>query len=95
MQMFNYLNSELDKNYKRPIQALHENVINLIKEIKAYLLPRNVNKLSLHKIRSAPLYRITNWNIPTECEMELASINFKRNKSHIVVSTGQITIYII
>ena len=25
--------SEIDKNYIRPIQALHENVINLIKDI--------------------------------------------------------------
>ena len=47
--------SEIDKNYIRPIQALHENVINLIKDIRAYLLPGNVNKLSQHKIISAPL----------------------------------------
>ena len=70
--------SEFDKYYIRPIQALHDNIINLIKEMRAYLLPKNLDKLSKHKIISAPLCRNTIWNIPPECEKELASIHFKQ-----------------
>ena len=69
-----------DKNYIRPIQLQQQSIKSMVKEIRAYLLPRSLDKLIKSKIISAPLLSTSIWNIPPECEKALEEANRKRNQ---------------
>ena len=69
-----------DKNYIKPIQLQQQSIKSMVKEIRAYLLPRSLDKLIKSKIISAPLLSTSIWNIPPECEKALEEANRKRNQ---------------
>ena len=71
---------DFDKNYIRPIQLQQQSIISMVREIRAYLLPRSLDKLIKSKIISAPLLSTSIWNIPPECEKALEEANRKRNQ---------------
>ena len=61
-------------------ETLQQSIISKVREIKAYLIPPSLDKLSKRKLISAPLISTSIWNIPPESEKALEEANRKRNQ---------------
>ena len=57
---------EFDKNYIKPIQLQQQSIFSMVKDFRAYCLPRSLDRLVKNKIITAPLLANSIWNIPPE-----------------------------
>ena len=70
---------DFNKNYIRLIQLQQQSMFSMVKDFRAYCLPRSLDRLFKNKI-TAPLLSNSIWNIPPDCEKFLFDSNRKRNQ---------------
>ena len=68
-------------------ETLQQSIISKVREIRAYLIPPSLDKLSKRKLISAPLISTSIWNIPPESEKTLEEANRKRKQNFTKVTS--------